>query len=89
VTELSVALLRAGTLIQRLEDHGLFAGRRWTISEEPRSPWIMVTATPTSDDDHVRAFRFAIWRDTALLFPVADDGTIGDTPINIGDVDRE
>jgi hypothetical protein len=85
VSELSVALLRAGALIQRLEDHGLFGERRWTISEEPRSPWIMVTATPIGDADRVRAFRFAIWRHTAALFPVADDGSIGDTPINIGD----
>jgi hypothetical protein len=87
VTELAVALLRAVALIQRLEDHGLLADRRWTISEEPQSPWIMVAATPATDGGHVRSLRFAVWRDTADLFPIADDGSISDVPILIGDVE--
>jgi hypothetical protein len=78
------ALLQAGALIARLEDHGLLDRRRWTISNEPGSPWIIVTATAT--DGREQSYRFAIWRDNADLFAIADDGTIGETPINIGDV---
>lgn len=89
MTDLSAALVRAGALIQRLQDHGLLDDRRWTISEEPHSPWILVDAEPVLGGLTAAAYvayHFAIWRRTADLYVVGPDGAVGEDPINIGDI---
>lgn len=87
MTELAVALTRAGALIQRLEDHGLLDGRVWTISATPHCPWVHVVVTDPGNNDPRTYHHFAIWRPTGGLFAVAADGTIADAPIKIGDLD--
>lgn len=82
---LSVALLKAGALIQRLEDHGLLEDRQWAIYGEPHSPWVRVDAEPHPIDD-VPAYHFAIWCRTGALYAVGPDGAVGDDPISVGDV---
>lgn len=91
MTELSASLVVAGALIQRLQDHGLLEERKWTISETPNSPWILVDAEPHAPYvmPGPRAFRFAVWRATGALYVVGEDGAVGDEPISLGDVETE
>lgn len=87
MSKLSVALLKASALIQRLDDQGLLDERAWAISGDGGESWVRVEAF-ARHPVCVRRHRFAIWRETADIYVVDECGAVGDDPIDLGDVGR-
>lgn len=87
MTQLSVALVKASALIQRLDDHRE-QGAYWSITSGlPENPWIHVAWVDVDmGTQDIRSSRFAIRRETADIYVVDENGAVADDPINLGDV---
>lgn len=87
MTQLSVALVKASALIQRLDDHRE-QGAYWSITSGlPENPWIHVAWVDVDmETQDIRSSRFAIQRETADIYVVDEHGAVGNEPIDLGDV---